>query len=259
MSIDIIGKPSLFLQYVDPVFDIPNQRVVIKSSLWNGRANVRVRNEQGKKWRIGFVQVLHRNEMVALYKDTRVEEVVNPGHSLPILDGPNDAKYRPFYDGPPEMKKVKIAANAAQGTEQTVETTMYDAPESPSRWYHNNDVNNPLQEFIMFLTFSTYIVAQDYTGGKNPPLVLRILKQWDVVLDRRFRFDFTNPLQPRTIIDSVNARQPLISMPPQFDRPSDTLLMGAVANMIFAYQTTPRQNVRVSQSVRGIAARFGGI
>ena len=235
MSTEIVGQPSLFLKDVDPVFKIKpgSKKVEIQSAEWDGRARVRVKDEQGKKWQIGFVQVLHKNEMVAVYKKTKYAEVLTAGASLPILDGPEEVDHRPFYDGPPEMKEVQMLANAAPGAETIVETEMYDAPVSDYDLFHNGDPTDPLEEFVMFLTFSTYVAARNITAGSAAQMNLRLLFQWDVVLDRRYRFDLTDPAKPKTKADNMNYRQPLILKPVNILRPTDSLLRGQVANEVF--------------------------
>ena len=261
MSTELVGQPSLFLKYVDPVFEIKpgSKKVGIQSAEWNGRARVRVKDEQGKKWQIGFVQVLHKNEMVAVYKKTKYAEVLSAGASLPILDGPDEDDDRPFYDGPPEMKEVQMPANAPAGTESIVETEMYDAPESEYDLFHNGDASDPLEEFVMFLTFSTYVAARNITAGPAAQMNLRLLVQWDVVLDRRYRFDLTDPNKPKTKADNMNYRQPLIIKPVTILRPADSLLRGQVANEVFEDEVKPRAGVHVSEGVKALAAKFGGV
>ncbi len=114
MSIELIGTPSLTLKYSDP--NLAADEVGVQTAQWDAKAKVKVKDEQGKKWRIGFVQVLHKNTMIAVYKKTKKSEVLKPGKALPILDAPDETNDRPFYDGAPETKHVNMAATAAAGT-----------------------------------------------------------------------------------------------------------------------------------------------
>jgi hypothetical protein len=221
MSITLVGKPELKLTYADP--RLKSGQVFIRSAEWEGKATFKVTDEFGKTWRIGWVQVLEKNVITAIYKKTIKDEALIPGklpnNELPVLDSYDNIPpmERPFYDkvDPQETHLVTMGPRprgAAGPSVQQGVTTMYDQPESSYPWWHNGDRTDPLEEVVMNLQFSTWIAARDVTSAvpATPPAPARrhfwqrrrnapppapvtpqllLLAQWSVVLDRRFTFE----------------------------------------------------------------------
>jgi len=268
MSVKLNGTPTLQLTYMDPI--LAADEVKVQSAKWDGGASVCVKDEQGKRWRIGFVQVLHKNVMTALYTKTKKSEMLTGGSKLPVLDGPDGTDWRPFYDKSPETKEVNMAPTAGAGTQQIVQTIMYDRPNSAYDWWHNDDATDPLQEFIMYLTFATYIAARDVTGGAgiNHPMKMVFPHQWDVVLDRRFKFKVvrggaTDP--PRADLTKTKwsvenpSRVPAVHSHPFILIPDNALLTGKIANDVFRDDIANINAIQVGEGVRALASKFGGL
>jgi len=271
MSFEFIGNPTLTLQYSDP--NMADDDVGIQSAQWSGKAAIRVKNEHGKKWRIGFAQLLEKNMMMAVYTKTKRSEVLIPPASLPVLDSDDNANYRPFYDDDSvqESMQPKDVQTTLATPQRDVAIKMWDEPESHYDFWCNNDATDPLTEFVMSLQFSTYIVARDITHGAgiNDPFILKILKQWDVVLDRRYEFkivrDTSKPgfkadlLKTQCVIKNP-MRQPFVkqSLLYEFPKSPDFIFKGSVANDVFEDEDQPLNAKMVGSFVKGRAAMFGG-
>ena len=265
-----LASSSLVLRYSDP--NLTSTEVGVQSAQWRGNAHVRVKDEQGKKWIVGFVQVLHKNVMTAVYKKTKVSEILKASKSLPVLDGPDDdPDYdRPFYDNVGEgAVEVNTPAGAAAGIQSSAVIKLWDEPESHFDWWYNDDPTDPLEEFHMFLTFSTYIGARDVTAGLLPPMKMTWLRQWDVVLDRRYKFDLHRDSTQATLQANLGRttcraenpqKQPfVINHDFRIEAPANSVLTGPVANDVFTDDIKPVGQRQVGEGIKSIAARFGRI
>jgi hypothetical protein len=266
------GNPSLVLKYSDP--NLRAADLGVQTAQWRGKAGVKVKNENGKTWRIGFAQLLEKNMMQAIYtKHKRSEVLISPA-TMPVLDADDNPAYRPFYDDNTASKAInrpKDVSTTVGQPEIDVEVGMWDEPESDYDWWFNGDATDPLVEFVMSLQFSTYIVARDITngGGINDPFVLKILRQWDVVLDRRYEFkvvrDTTQPglkadLTKTTCTIKNPARQPFVNAvnTPEFPKNSTFIFKGSVANDVFTDEDTGIAERSVGELVKARKAMFGG-
>ncbi|MCO8122749.1 hypothetical protein NHH03_13460 [Stieleria sp. TO1_6] len=272
MSFELVGNPTLKLKYSNP--NLKKHRVGVQTAEWDGRARVKVKNDHGKKWRIGFVQLLEKNMMMAVYKKTKRSEILLPGKSMPVLDADDNHAYRPFYDDNTvslEMQPKDVQTSI--GTpEKTASIRMWDEPESQYKWWLNDDETNPLEEFVMNLEFSTYIVARDITAGSgiHDPFSLVILKQWSVVLDRRYEFTVVKdaaslPGIPRADLTKTKCvvknpmRQPfVVDSTRGFPQNANTIFQGAVANDVFTDDDTLINKKSVGEFVKARAAMWGG-
>lgn len=272
MSFEFIGNPTLTLKYSDP--NLLADDIGVQSAQWRGNATVRVKNEHGKKWRIGFAQLLEKNMMMAVYTKTKRSEVLIPPASMPVLDADDNPDWRPFYDddGNGLANQPKDVQTTPGHPQVDTAIRMWDEPESHYDWWHNDDATDPLREFIMSLTFSTYIIARDITNGAgiNDPFVVRILKQWDVVLDRRYEFQVVkNTSQPGLKADLLKTkcliknpmRQPFVKERHQHEFPKNPefIFKGKVANDVFTDQDDSIKTKTVGEFVKSRAAMFGGV
>jgi len=245
LSIEIISGPFVTARYVDP--EPRGEDVVVAGGEWEAKATLRVKNEQGKKWRIGFVQVLQKNDVTATYEQHFVDEVRLDGQEFPILDGPKNPTSRPFYDkGPPNLSDVEMPANASLGTYQDVTIQLYDRPSTPFQWYlHGQD--DPLEAVRCSFKFSIYVVAHDRTEGA-PAGSFLFLHQTNIKLKRAFLFEAAprpkqDPLHgPNTkiTVEEPGMEPAIKNRGADIKRPADPLLMGIVANQGVGHKDTPR-------------------
>lgn len=270
MSFEFVGNPTLKLKYSDP--NLTANDVGVQTAEWDGKANVTVSNEHGKKWRVGFAQLLERNMMMAIYKKTKRSEILLPGRSMPVLDADANPNYRPFYDDnsvtlahqPKDVETTPVQPQKA------IAIQMWDQPESHYAWWLNNDLDNPLEEFVMNLQFSTYIVARDITngGGIHDPFILKILKQWHVVLDRRYEFKvvktagggaLTADLTKTKCVIRNPMRQPFVTTSAhQFPKNAETIFQGPVANDVYIDDDQPLKGKAMGEFVKSRRELFGG-
>ena len=272
MAIELTSVPTLNLTYKDP--DIRAADVGIMSATWAGDARVKVTGEKDKKFRIGFVQLLEKNVMQAIYaKNTRSEVLIAPA-TMPILDADDTNRYRPFYDNHTSAAKYKpqYVHQTVDGHTSNRRVQMWDEPESEYEWYFNNEADNPLEEFVMNLVFSTYVVARDITAGKGryDPYNLQILKQWAVVLDRRYGFNTVagpvvggvrhcDPLRTNFTLKSHSVAPSVTPTKRGFPLNADAIFQGDVANNVFADHDTARNKFSAGENVKALAAKFGGV
>ena len=245
MSIELISGPFVTAHYVDPVRR--GVDVLVTGGEWEATATLRVKNEQRKKWRIGFVQVLQKNDVRATYEQHFVDEVRLDGQEFPILDGPKNSNSRPFYDkGPPNLFDVEMAANAPLGTHQDVTIKLYDRPATPFQWYlHGAD--DPLQAVRCLFKFSIYVVAHNRTEGA-PVGSFLFLHQTNIKLKRAFSFeeaprpkqDPLHGLNTKVTVEELGIQPVIKNRGTDIKRPADPLLMGIVANQGVGHKDTPR-------------------
>ena len=274
MSLEIMGNPSLVLTYSNP--NLREADLGVQTASWDGDASVKVKDENGKKWRIGFAQILKKNMMQAVYtKHVRSEVLVN-GATMPVLDSDGTTNYRPFYDDNTATDvnaRPKDVETSVLHPESTVRVKMWDEPESDYDWWFNNDETDPLREFVMNQEFTTYVLARDITGGSldNGPYTtdtVKILCQWSVILDRRYEFTVVKktgggPLRAdltKTKCVIINpSRQPtVIRSTHQLPKNYATIFGGQVANDVFVDHDTTTGAKRLGEFVKSRAAIYGG-
>lgn len=272
MSFEFVGNPKLSLTYSDP--NLKSTSIGVQTAEWDGSAQVKVKNDHAKKWRIGFCQLLEKNMMMAVYAKTKRSEILLPGKSMPVLDADDNPNYRPFYDDDSVAigMQPKDVQTSVGKPEVSVIINMWDEPESHYPWWLGNKLDNPLKEFVMSLAFSTYIIARDITAGsgKHDAFNITILKQWYVVLDRRYEFDVVkDPVSPnnspradllKTKVTIKNPqRQPFVSESTRgFPKNATTIFQGPVANDVFKDDDQPLNKKMVGELVKSRAAMFGG-
>lgn len=272
MSFRFIGNPTLVLKYSTP--KLKERSVVVQTAQWEGDAKVEIKNEHGKKWRIGFAQLLEKNMMQAIYTKHKRSEVLTNGNSMPVLDSEGTANFRPFYDDNTvddvHMRPKDVETSLAQPT-AVVQLKMWDEPESPYPWWFNGDETDPLREFVMNLQFSTYIVARDITGGSLDvgPYVMKILRQWSVILDRRYEFTVVKktgggPLRADLTKTKCVVRNPMrnpavANSSVGFPQNHVAIFQGKVANAVFVDHDAQIAAKSVGEFVKSRAARFGGV
>lgn len=269
MSFSFVGIPSLKLTYTDP--NLTAKGIGVQSAKWRGDALVRVQNDHGNLWRSGFVQLLEKNMMMAVYTKTKRSEVLIPPATIPVLDSDDNHNYRPFYDddtAQPAMQPKDVQTSTGTPSVEAA-IRLWDEPESDYEWWSKNDITDPLTEFVMSLQFSTYIVARNITNGAgiNDPFNLVILKQWHVVLDRRYEFqvvrDTTKPgfkadLAKTKCVIKNPMRQPFVNLSHQMSFPQNAnfIFQGSVANDVFTDVDQPIKAKSVGELVKSRAAMF---
>jgi hypothetical protein len=270
MSFTFQGNPTLRLTYSTP--NLREGDLGIQTAKWEGDATVKVKDEHGKKWRVGFAQLLEMNTMQAVYEKHTRSEVLIGNATMPILDSDGTVNYRPFYDDSTANgdKRPHDVETSIGVPEKLARVKMWDEPESDYPWWFNHDETDPLIEFIMNLKFSTYIVARDITGGSsdNGPYVMKILKQWSVMLDRRYEFTVVKktgggPLKAdltKSGCKVINpSRQPMVMGSTRgFPKNSAAIMAGSVANDVFADDDKLTGKRHVGSLVKSRAAMWGG-
>ncbi len=273
MPFSFNGNPSLVLKYATPV--LRADEVSVTTAEWDGKAGVKVKNENGKTWRIGFVQLLEKNMMQAIYtKNKRSEVLISPA-TMPVLDSDDNPAYRPFYDDNSAGRAIdrpKDVSTTTATPEVDVNVGLWDRPKSDYEWWFNDDFTDPLTEFVMSLQFSTYIVSRNITAGSgiNDPYDLRILRQWSVVLDRRYQFNVvrdTSKAQPRVDLTRTTCtilnpqRQPFVNPvnTPEFPKNSTFIFKGSVANDVFADEDSAIAERSVGELVKSRKAFFESV
>lgn len=163
----------------------PNQ-LVLKLASWDANAKVTVSNEPGKKFKVGFVQVLFENDMVATYTKHKLKVTCNP---LPVLD--SSPGMLPWYEDSigdsPEV--VGVANNVS------VYAKMDDKPEDPFAWSHGP--GSDLEALKYRLKFQTWLCVRDIT---TPPLAksfVKVLCQFSYVIEAAFKVDVSQPVGQR--------------------------------------------------------------
>ena len=238
--------------------------VGVQSAKWLGNACVRFTNEQGRKFQVGFVQVMEINVMQALYTRTKKTEVLKSGYTLPIRDGSRKVNKLPFYETP-------AAGYTIPNNDYQVHISMSDEPESDYDWWHNNDRTDPLTEFVMSMRFQTYVAARDITAGfqLTDPWIMHFLKQWTVTLDRRIEFNVVARAGgPKADLNETTGTKVEIINPNRFAQvgevpniraPAESLLKSdKVANDAFEDVITPKLGRVISPGIQNIKDRFGG-
>jgi|GEM_PF-5125788 len=266
MSFSFTGNPKLTLTYSDP--ELEPDHILLKSAQWSGSATVNVKNENSKKWRIGFVQLLEKNMMQAIYTKHKCSLILINHASMPVLDAHVNPDYRPFYDDYKadwESRPKDVQTSSAQ-PEVAVPIKMWDEPDISYAWWYNNDGTDPLTEFIMSLQFSTYIVARDITkgGGITDTFDLMILKQWSVLLERRYLFTVNAAVSTSSTLKADLTKtkweiknpslKPSVWEPDQkgFPKNADFIFKGKVANKVF---TSDIQTINAKSSGEFVKSR----
>lgn len=272
MSFRFIGNPTLVLKYSTP--NLKEDEVGIQTARWKGDAKVEVKDEHGKKWRIGFAQLLEKNMMQAVYTKHKRSEVLTNGNSMPVLDSDGTANYRPFYDDNTadnvHMRPKDVETTLAQPT-VVAQVRMWDEPESPYEWWFDGDETDPLREFVMNLEFSTYIVARDITAGSLDagPYTMKILRQWSVILDRRYEFTVVKktgggPLRADLTKTKCAIRNPMrnplvANSSTGFPKNWETIFQGKVANEVFIDHDALIAAKTVGEFVKSRVAQLGRV
>jgi hypothetical protein len=269
MTVFCVGRPFLKIKYVEPSIDDALPLVLARVLEWRGEASVRVMNEADRWLRIGFVQLLNTNTVEATYTTHRWREVLKPGRTMPLLDGPGGSAFRPFYDHDKAAnvlhrpKDVMLDA----GERADVKVGMWDRPGAGFDLFYESDSNDPLVELHIHQSFSTYVVVRDITDGDgiNDAYDVKILKQWSVVVDRRIscnvvgtfaaldrqrtRFKVNNPEKAPIVEEISENRQ---SFPPKVD----AIFRAAVANGAFAQVGSATDKVQKGDLVKARMETF---
>jgi hypothetical protein len=147
-----------------------------------------------------------------------------------------------------------------------------DELESPCEWYFNDEADNPLEEFVINLVFSTYVVARDITAGEGryDPYNLQILKQWVVVLDRRYGFNTVagpvvggarhcDPMQTKFTLTSHSVMPSVVPTKRGFSLNAHALFQADVANNVFTDHDTARNKFSAGKNIKALAAKIGAL
>jgi hypothetical protein len=249
--------------------------VDVRPASWTANATVNVQNEIGRTWRVGFVQILTRNLVRATYPNHEMSEEMAGAANLPVLDGPNTLTHRPFYDDNtvPMPQRPKDYINTLANPNMNQNIAMYDRPRSRFPWFLNNVVADRLQEVQMDLQFSTFIIARDITAGaamNAVPYTLQVLKEWTVVLQRRYIFNVQPGLviagrqqaqvgQTVARIVNPNQRPQIMHTNNGLPRNVNAVFTGPIANNAFQYGIAARNRARPRGNiVNGLAQMWGG-
>ncbi|HEY1375331.1 MAG TPA: hypothetical protein VGF55_00970, partial [Gemmataceae bacterium] len=147
----------------------------ISPATWDSAAVVLVTNEPGRRFKVGFVQVLLESNLVATYEHHTLSRDYN---DLPILD--SDPGMFPWYESHPSYSPEK------NGNNGTVRFTakMSDTPSSGVRW-HAKDVQppDPLVKVYFRKKFRTWLAVRDVTAPPLANTFETILSQFDYVIE----------------------------------------------------------------------------
>lgn len=263
MAITLSGIPRLTITPSTPNFRM--DKVGVQSAEFDAQADVKFTGEVGNKYLVGFVQILEKNMMQAVYRRTTRNEVLKDGKSFPIRDGNKSLQYRPFYGTINPATIVQISTDPEQ-----VHVTMSDEPESRFPYWLNDDRGNPLEEFIMDLQFQLYVAVRNISNPASMTFVMTYLKQWTVSLNCRYQFTvvedhattLTPGLPPRpdllqTTCRVADVRQPTISVVAYPKGPDHRLLeLGDVANGSFVDHDVPRGRTVVSSNIQALGSKI---
>jgi hypothetical protein len=176
---------------------------------WDTGASVEITNEPGRTFKVGFVQVMYENEILATYESNFLRVTSSP---IPVRDG--DHGLIPFYEVNPA---VSPEVDGAAGT-VTVEPTIYDSPEDPFDWYRvpSPVPSNPIIALQYRLKFRTWLVVRDITAAPFPNTFEAVLAQFNYVLEAKFNIDVTRPVGSRCgLSDSIKkSNKPELVNPP---------------------------------------------
>lgn len=219
ISLHSMTKES-FRQDVPP--DEQADQVSIGPCKWSLKARVSIRNEPGKRFRVGFVQAQYVNVVEATYARTLYREV--PIHALPILDG--SRREPPFYH-----KRIdKVPKVDGLVGNLLVDTELWDQPEPDLLWYHEGDHTNPLETVTIHLRFETWLAVQDVTSARPRRAFAALLKQWDVVVRRTYTVNVARPAGNRMTVTSTNCSFTPVAT---IEQPPACVWVGQTANYNF--------------------------
>lgn len=224
---------------------------------WDCSANVTISNEPGRRFKVGFVQVLYENEMVATYEKSKLVVTCDP---LPVLD--SDTGMYPWYDNSIADSPELLGTDG----EVKVTATMDDEPDDPFDW--ERVPGDPLIELSYRLKFHTWLCVRDITTNPYPESFEKVLCQFSYVIEASFKVDTSKPQGRRCTFatGTQSANRPEMVTPP---RPINACIWkDVVANdqlsdiwsdrLVVRSGHPPVQNVTTNVSVKDIAKRFGG-
>jgi hypothetical protein len=219
----------------------------VRSLEWSARASVRIDNEVGKKFKVGFVQVLYESELVATYEQHTLKRVYSP---LPVLD--SDPGMFPWYDdGTVYSPEIDVTTPSV-----TVEATLYDRPQSGLAWYFDAPgTTDPLRSIYWRKKFKTWLVVRDITNLPATRTFAAVLAEFDTVLELDFNVFVAEALQPGKIkrcflATGMNKKNKpeLVSPPMQIHQ---SIWKDIVANSSYTEETSPRTVTKSSNAPVG--------
>lgn len=235
--------------------------LLLQLAEWDSSALVEITNEPGRRFKVGFVQVLYENEILATYESNFLKVTCSP---IPVLD--SDPGMVPFYEDNPA---VSPEVDGTAGTVR-VEAKIYDSPEDPFDWYKVSGppASNPMIGLQYRLKFHTWLVVRDITALPYPTTFEAVLSQFTYAVEAKFNVDVTRPVGQRCgMSDSVKKR----NKPDLIDPPTpihQCVWKNTVANECLNEVWTPRHVTKSTTgpvgpvvtgvNVRGRIAQFGG-
>jgi hypothetical protein len=181
--------------------------LLLRLAQWDSGATVQITNEPGRRFKVGFVQVLYENEIMATYESNFLISSCSP---IPVMDG--DTGLYPFYE---EDVAASPEVDGTAGS-VTVEASIYDSPQDPFRWYRVLPATNPIISLQYRLKFRTWLVVRDITTTPYPNSFAAVLTQFNYALEAKFNINVTRPLGQRCgLTDAIKkANKPELVNPP---------------------------------------------
>jgi hypothetical protein len=211
---------------------------------WNLNAYVRFVSEQSKRYQVGFIQVLDEDEVKFTYTRTVVEET----HlvKLPVLDGSKSE--------PPFHQRNKDFSPVVDGVlpPVVVQTEIDDRPTNIVFWNHKSDPTDKLERVDIKMKFRTWLAVRDITGAKHgdppPANILKLLKQWKILVQYEYRVDTSQPRGGR-FFPGLNSSALSEVQGPLEDPPPCIWAVGQVANNSIGQQETLRAEAALPPQV----------
>lgn len=223
------------LEIIKPDETDPNH-LQLKLATWTGDAEVLITNEPGKRYKIGFVQVLYDNLIQITYAGSITKTTAGPP---PVCDSPK-SDWAPWYWRPkayaPVVDNVVGSAN--------VIAKMGDGPEHPVSWDSPLD-SSELLEVSYRLKFKTWLVVRDVTGPKPYPNQFAVvLFQFNTNINTTFNVDMNQPVGKRCAFATTREQKATLDLVTPPSHIHDCIWKSIVANDSVTTENLPRTVIK---------------
>jgi len=207
---------------------------------WDTSAQVSITNEPGKRFKVGFVQILLECDVVFTFEKTLMKET----YPLPILD--SDPGMFPWYESAVAYSPEVAGTNGTV----TVEPRLFDRPSSGAWWHYRNDATDPLLHVHFRKKFRTWLAVRRI----DTPLTQSfeaILAQFNYVVEGSFNVFVDQPLGKRCVVATgqEKANKPELVWP---TTPVNACVWrDVVANGSYRHVITPRNVARATVGPTG--------
>jgi len=170
-------------------------KVQVRGASWDSSATVRISNEPGRSFKVGFVQVLYESELIATYETNTLSRE----YKLPVLD--SDPGMFPWYEDSVTDSPEVTGTNG----DVLAIARIVDRPSSGLLWYLNGDVDNPLLNVKWRKKFKTWLVVRDQ--DQLPNSFAAVLAQFNYAIEASFNVFLDNAVGRRCVV-ATGAEKP---------------------------------------------------